>query len=106
MIFVVGCLVVKVGCMVGQFVKLCFFGDEMQNGVILFVYCGDIVNGIGFDEKSCVLDLECLLQVYYQFIVSFNLLCVFVQGGFVDLYQVYCWNFDFIVNLVLVECYQ
>ena len=69
-------------------------------------YRGDIVNGIGFDEKSRVPDPERLLQAYHQSTASLNLLRAFAQGGFADLHQVHRWNLDFIANSALAERYQ
>ncbi len=106
MTFAAGCLVVKVGRMAGQFAKPRSSGDETQNGVTLPAYRGDIVNGIGFDEKSRVPDPERLLQAYHQSTASLNLLRAFAQGGFADLHQVHRWNLDFIANSALAERYQ
>lgn len=52
MTFAAGCPVVKVGRMAGQFAKPRSANDETINGVTLPAYRGDIVNGIGFDEKA------------------------------------------------------
>lgn len=106
MTFAAGCPVVKVGRMAGQFAKPRSAGDETQNGVTLPAYRGDIVNGIGFDEKSRVPDPERLLQAYHQSTASLNLLRAFAQGGFADLHQVHRWNLDFIANSALAERYQ
>ena len=106
MTFAAGCPVVKVGRMAGQFAKPRSSGDETQNGVTLPAYRGDIVNGIGFDEKSRVPDPERLLQAYHQSTASLNLLRAFAQGGFADLHQVHRWNLDFIANSALAERYQ
>ena len=105
MTFAAGCPVVKVGRMAGQFAPRSS-GDETQNGVTLPAYRGDIVNGIGFDEKSRVPDPERLLQAYHQSTASLNLLRAFAQGGFADLHQVHRWNLDFIANSALAERYQ
>ena len=56
MTFAAGCPVVKVGRMAGQFAKPRSAGDETIGGVTLPAYRGDIVNGIGFDEKSRIPD--------------------------------------------------
>jgi 3-deoxy-7-phosphoheptulonate synthase len=52
MTFAAGCPVVKVGRMAGQFAKPRSANDETIDGVTLPAYRGDIVNGIGFDEKA------------------------------------------------------
>ena len=106
MTFAAGCPVVKVGRMAGQFAKPRSAGDETIAGVTLPAYRGDIVNGIGFDEKSRVPDPERLLQAYHQSTASLNLLRAFAQGGFADLHQVHKWNLDFIANSALAEKYS
>ncbi len=106
MTFAAGCPVVKVGRMAGQFAKPRSSGDETIGGVTLPAYRGDIVNGIGFDEKSRVPDPERLLQAYHQSTASLNLLRAFAGGGFADLHQVHQWNLDFIANSALSERYQ
>jgi 3-deoxy-7-phosphoheptulonate synthase len=88
MTFAAGCPVVKVGRMAGQFAKPRSSNDETIEGVSLPAYRGDIVNGIGFDEKSRVPDPERLLQAYHQSTATLNLLRAFAQGGFADLHQV------------------
>ena len=106
MTFAAGCPVVKVGRMAGQFAKPRSANDETINGVTLPAYRGDIVNGIGFDEKSRVPDPERLLQSYHQSTATLNLLRAFAQGGFADLHQVHKWNLDFIANSALSEKYH
>jgi 3-deoxy-7-phosphoheptulonate synthase len=105
MTFAAGCPVVKVGRMAGQFAKPRSAGEETIDGVTLPAYRGDIVNGIGFDEKSRVPDPERLLQAYHQATATLNLLRAFAQGGFADLHQVHQWNLDFIANAELTEKY-
>src|SRR5476651_251701 len=106
MTFAAGCPVVKVGRMAGQFAKPRSANDETIEGVTLPAYRGDIVNGIGFDEKSRVPDPERLLQSYHQSTATLNLLRAFAQGGFADLHQVHKWNLDFIANSALAEKYS
>ncbi|MBV2132716.1 3-deoxy-7-phosphoheptulonate synthase class II [Pseudomonas sp. MAP12] len=105
MTFAAGCPVVKVGRMAGQFAKPRSSGEESIDGVTLPAYRGDIVNGIGFDEKNRVPDPERLLQAYHQSTASLNLLRAFAQGGFADLHQVHQWNLDFIASAELTEKY-
>ncbi len=106
MTFAAGCPVVKVGRMAGQFAKPRSSGNETIDGVTLPAYRGDIVNGIGFDEKSRIPDPERLLQAYHQSTASLNLLRAFAQGGFADVHQVHKWNLDFIANSALTERYS
>jgi len=80
MTFAAGCPVVKVGRMAGQFAKPRSANDETLDGITLPAYRGDIVNGIGFDEKSRVPDPDRLLQSYHQSTATLNLLRAFAQG--------------------------
>ena len=105
MTFAAGCPVVKIGRMAGQFAKPRSSGEETIDGVTLPAYRGDIVNGIGFNEKNRVPDPERLLQAYHQSTASLNLLRAFAQGGFADLHQVHQWNLDFIASAELTEKY-
>ncbi|RMT29535.1 Phospho-2-dehydro-3-deoxyheptonate aldolase, s II [Pseudomonas syringae pv. spinaceae] len=106
MTFAAGCPVVKVGRMAGQFAKPRSANDEVIDGVTLPAYRGDIVNSIGFDEKSRVPDPERLIQAYNQSTATLNLLRAFAQGGFADLHQVHKWNLDFIANSALADKYS
>jgi 3-deoxy-7-phosphoheptulonate synthase len=106
MTFAAGCPVVKVGRMAGQFAKPRSSNDETINGVTLPAYRGDIVNCIGFDEKSRVPDPDRLLQSNHLSTATLNLLRAFAQGGFADLHQVHKWNLDFIANSALAEKYS
>ncbi len=106
MTFAAGCPVIKVGRMAGQFAKPRSAGNETIDGITLPAYRGDIVNGIGFDEKSRVPDPDRLLQAYHQSTSSLNLLRAFAQGGFADLHQVHQWNLDFIANSQMAEKYH
>lgn len=72
----------------------------MCGEVIFLVYCGDIVNGYDFIEGLCMVDFGCLFQGYYIVVLMLNLICVFIQGGFVDFCEVYLWNKGFVQNLV------
>ena len=106
MTFAAGCPVVKVGRMAGQFAKPRSSGDEVQDGVSLPAYRGDIVNGIDFTEGSRIPDPQRLIQAYNQSTATLNLLRAFAQGGFADLHQVHRWNLDFIANSALADRYH
>ena len=83
--------------MAGQFAKPRSANDETIDGVTLPAYRGDdIVNGIGFDEKTASRTGR-LLQSYHQSTASLNLLRA-LPRGFADLHQVHQWNLDFIAN--------
>lgn len=98
--------VVKIGRVAGQFAKPRSANTEVINGVELPSYRGDIINAIGFDEKSRVPDPERMLKAYHQSTSTLNLLRAFAQGGLADLQQIHKWNLDFVQKSPLVERYR
>jgi len=96
--FGASCPVVKVGRMAGQFAKPRSAPTEVQDGVELPSYRGDIVNGIEFDAAARVPDPERLLRAYNQAAATLNLLRAFAQGGFADLHKVHRWNLEFVAG--------
>lgn len=98
--------VVKIGRVAGQFAKPRSANTEVIDGVELPSYRGDIINAIGFDEKSRVPDPERMLKAYHQSTSTLNLLRAFAQGGLADLQQIHKWNLDFVQKSPLVERYR
>ena len=92
------CPVVKVGRMAGQFAKPRSAPTEIQDGVELPSYRGDIINGIEFDETARVPDPDRMLRGYNQSAATLNLLRAFAQGGFADLHKVHQWNQQFLAG--------
>ncbi len=92
------CPVVKVGRMAGQFAKPRSAPTEIQDGVELPSYRGDIINGIEFDETARVPDPDRLLRAYNQSAATLNLLRAFAQGGYADLHKVHQWNLQFLAG--------
>ncbi len=88
--------VVKIGRMAGQFAKPRSSAVEIQNGVELPSYKGDIINGIQFDEKSRTPNPKRILKAYSQSASTLNLLRAFAAGGFADLKHVQSWNMGFV----------
>ncbi len=98
--------VIKVGRMAGQFAKPRSSDFESQDGVELPSYRGDIVNEIGFDERSRVPDPTKLIKAYNQSAATLNLLRAFSRGGLADLNEVHGWNLDFIADHELGQKYE
>jgi len=96
--FGAACPVIKVGRMAGQFAKPRSAGTEVQDGVELPSYRGDIVNAIEFDEAARIPDPNRLLRAYNQSAATLNLLRAFAQGGFADLHKVHQWNQQFLAG--------
>ncbi len=92
------CPVVKVGRMAGQFAKPRSAPTEIQDGVELPSYRGDIINGIEFDETARVPDPDRMLRGYNQSAATLNLLRAFAQGGYADLHKVHQWNLQFLAG--------
>ncbi len=98
--------VVKVGRLAGQFAKPRSSDTEVQDGVELPSYRGDIVNAMPFDAESRKPDPDRQLQAYAQAAASLNLLRALTQGGFASLNRVHSWNLDFVENSPQSERYQ
>ncbi|MEO0636656.1 MAG: 3-deoxy-7-phosphoheptulonate synthase class II [Pseudomonadota bacterium] len=90
--------VVKVGRVAGQFAKPRSSDNETKGDVTLPSYRGDIINGIGFDEKSRVPDPERQIMAYRQSAATLNLLRAFAQGGYANLEMVQQWMLGFVRN--------
>ncbi len=100
------CPVVKVGRMAGQFAKPRSSDTEVQGGVELPSYRGDIVNAIEFDEAARAPDPERMVRGYNQSAATLNLLRAFAQGGFADLHKVHQWNLEFVAGSPQGERYE
>ncbi|RCL00105.1 MAG: 3-deoxy-7-phosphoheptulonate synthase [Candidatus Tokpelaia sp. JSC189] len=98
--------VVKVGRIAGQFAKPRSSGMEVQDGVELLSYRGDIINGIEFNEVSRIPDPERMAMVYRQSAATLNLLRAFAQGGYANLENVHKWMLGFIRNNPQGEHYE
>ncbi len=104
--FAAACPVVKVSRMAGQFAKPRSEPVEIQDGVELPAYRGDIINGIEFDAAARTPDPARMLQAFGQAAATLNLLRAFAQGGYADLRSVHRWNLGFVANSPQGERYQ
>ncbi len=87
--------VIKVGRMAGQFAKPRSAPTEVQNGVELPSYRGDIINDLDFSPEARLPDPERMLQAYTQAAGTLNLLRAFSTGGYADVHQVHSWTLGF-----------
>ena len=87
--------VVKVGRMAGQFAKPRSAPTEIQNGIELPSYRGDIINELAFNEKARVPNAKKMLQAYTQAAATLNLIRAFSTGGYADVNQVHSWTLGF-----------
>ncbi|MEO0859969.1 MAG: 3-deoxy-7-phosphoheptulonate synthase class II [Pseudomonadota bacterium] len=87
--------VVKVGRMAGQFAKPRSAPTEVQDGVELPSYRGDIINELAFTEAARIPDPAKMLEAYTQAAATLNLLRAFSKGGFADAHKVHQWTLGF-----------
>ena len=87
---------VKVGRMAGQFAKPRSAPGEVQDGVELPAYRGDIVNDSAFTADGRVPDPQRMLAAYHQSTATLNLLRAFASGGYASLDRVHGWMHDFV----------
>ncbi|MEA1915268.1 MAG: 3-deoxy-7-phosphoheptulonate synthase, partial [Campylobacterota bacterium] len=98
--------VVKVGRVAGQFAKPRSSDFETVNGIELPSYRGDIINDVGFDEKSRTPSPKRMLKAYNQSAATMNLLRAFARGGMANLHNVHSWNQDYLKNNELGVKYE
>ena len=91
--------IVKVGRMAGQFAKPRSEPDEVQNGVALPSYRGDIINGEEFTPEARIHNPDRMLDAYHQSAQTLNILRAFSKGGYADISRLHAWNLDFVENL-------
>ncbi len=105
MTFAAACPIIKVGRLAGQFAKPRSASTEVQDGVELPSYRGDIVNGMEFTTEARAADPSRLLQGYHQSSATLNLLRAVAHGGYADLRRVHGWNLDFVSRTAQGERY-
>tara|TARA_Y100000588_G_scaffold156100_1_gene170134 strand:- start:498 stop:1889 length:1392 start_codon:yes stop_codon:yes gene_type:complete len=104
--FASGKPVVKVGRLAGQFAKPRSSDVEIQDGISLPSYRGDMINDMQFTAESREPDPERMIRVYNQSASTLNLLRAFAQGGYADLQEVHRWNLEFVSSGVHAEKYS
>ena len=87
--------VVKLGRMAGQFAKPRSSATEIQNGIELPSYRGDIINELDFNSQARSPDPNKMLQAYTQSAATLNLLRAFSSGGYADMNSVHGWTLNF-----------
>ncbi len=104
--FGAACPVVKVGRMAGQFAKPRSAPTEVENGVELPSYRGDIVNGPEFTAEARIPDPDRMIRGYNQSAATLNLLRAFAEGGYADLHKVHQWTLGFVNGSAQAARYQ
>jgi 3-deoxy-7-phosphoheptulonate synthase len=90
--------VVKVGRIAGQFSKPRSADTEIENGVELPSYRGDMVNSMDFNAEAREPDPERLTKVYNQSAITLNYLRSLAKGGYASLHSINQWNLEFIAG--------
>ena len=88
--------VVKIGRIAGQFAKPRSSDTEIQNGVELPSYRGDIVNDIAFTPAARIPDPARQIEAYRQSAATLNLIRAFATGGYANLENAHRWMLGFI----------
>ena len=82
--------VIHLGRIAGQYAKPRSGNTEKVNGEELPVYRGDLINGLGADQREA--DPRRLLEAYYRAAATLNHLRALVDGGFADLQHPEHWD--------------
>jgi 3-deoxy-7-phosphoheptulonate synthase len=88
--------VVKVGRVAGQFAKPRSAPNEVQDGIELPSYRGDIVNDIAFTPEARIPDPQRQLMAYRQSAATLNLIRAFANGGYANLENAHRWMLGFV----------
>ncbi len=94
----VGCPVIKVGRIAGQFAKPRSTDLETIGDVVLPSYRGDMVNGHGFTQEERAPDPVRLLDSYFQSAATLNFIKALAIEGYASLRNVSSWNSAFIAS--------
>lgn len=97
---------IKMGRMAGQFAKPRSSDTEIQDGIELPSYRGDIINKLEFTKEGRTPDPERMIRAYNQSAATLNLLRAFSHGGYADLNEVHRWNLDFVKDSPLSQRYE
>ncbi len=95
--------VVKIGRVAGQYAKPRSDTHEMQDGINLLSYRGDIVNRIDFNEEARQADPQRLIEAYFYASASLNYIRSLALGGYGNLKRVNRWNEEFSHSLTSKE---
>ncbi|MBV9705454.1 MAG: 3-deoxy-7-phosphoheptulonate synthase class II [Methylobacteriaceae bacterium] len=98
--------VVKVGRIAGQFAKPRSAPNEVQDGVELPSYRGDIINDIAFTAEARTPDPRRQLEAYRQSAATLNLIRAFANGGYANLENAHRWMLGFVKDSPQSSRYQ
>ncbi len=98
--------VIRVGRMAGQYAKPRSADSEIQNGVALPAYRGDLINRTAFAEDERTPDPELLLRGYERAALTLNFIRALIDGGFADLHHPEYWDLEFVRHSPRAAEYQ
>ncbi len=87
--------VVRVGRFAGQYAKPRSRPTELQGGVELPSYFGDLVNGPAFTPEARRPDPERMLSCYQHAAMTLNFVRSFSASGLADITRPECWDLSF-----------
>ncbi|MBT3226877.1 MAG: 3-deoxy-7-phosphoheptulonate synthase class II [Deltaproteobacteria bacterium] len=98
--------VIKMGRIAGQYAKPRSKPTEIQNGIELPSFRGDMVNAADFSSKARTPDCQRLLTSYFHSAASLNILRAFTRGGYASLEKVHAWNKEFVKQSAEGKSYE
>ncbi|MFH2131083.1 MAG: 3-deoxy-7-phosphoheptulonate synthase class II [bacterium] len=98
--------VIKMGRIAGQYAKPRSKPTEIQNGVELPSFRGDMVNAGEFSVEARRADCQRLLTAYFHSASSLNILRAFTRGGYASLEKVHAWNKEFVKQSAEGKSYE
>ncbi|MBL9039139.1 MAG: 3-deoxy-7-phosphoheptulonate synthase [Archangium sp.] len=87
--------VVRIGRFAGQYAKPRSKPTEVQGGVELPSYMGDLVNRPAFEARARAPDPELLLSGHHHAAMTLNFVRSLVDGGFADMHHPENWDLSF-----------
>lgn len=98
--------IIHVGRIAGQYAKPRSNLTEIQNGITLPTYRGDIINHPDFDEQARIPNPDRMLEGYHHSALTLNYLRALVDGGFADLRHPEYWELDYNINDTLKKSFN
>jgi 3-deoxy-7-phosphoheptulonate synthase len=98
--------IVRIGRFAGQYAKPRSADTETKNGITLPSYRGDLINGIGFDEKSRVPRPKRMLTGHANSAMTMNFVRALIDGGFADIRHPEYWDLAWIEHSDQMNEYQ
>lgn len=83
---------IRIGRIAGQYAKPRSDSTEVQNGVTLPSFRGDIINGFAFDAQARTHDPNRLLEAHRYSAYTINFLRALIEGGFTDVRHPELWE--------------